>query len=155
MAVRYVRIGQHPDYRDEVRGTLAEILAAPANPGAFAVPDDVTGCFLEMGADGKWAGPSVGNLTQAQADALVSSGAMASVAVGTQGTVDSSQVYYGVGNRWVYTHVSDNATSDALMLFGDSIIAQGLSYGSSPGGYGTYTKRTLSSIEAQMQRALG
>ena len=84
MAERYVRIGQYPDYRDEVRGTLAEILASTANPGTYAAPEDVAGCTLEMGADGLWTGASVGTLTQVQADALVASGVLASVKTGTR-----------------------------------------------------------------------
>jgi hypothetical protein len=85
MAARYVRIGQHPDYRDELRVTLSEILSSPnVNPGTFAVPEDVTGCFLEMGLDGKWAGPSVGNLTQAQADTIP----VDMLTIGTQAVID-------------------------------------------------------------------
>lgn len=62
MAARYVEIGQHPDIRRELRGTLAEVLTAPSpNPGTFAMPEDVPGCFLEMGLDGLWTGASVGS----------------------------------------------------------------------------------------------
>ena len=99
MAARYVRIGQYPDYRDEIRGKLSEILASTANPGTYAAPEDVAGCTLEMGADGLWTG-NVGTLTQVQADALVASGAMASVKVGTPGNVAGALVRYG-GARWV------------------------------------------------------
>ena len=100
MAARYVRIGQYPDYRDEIRGTLAEILASTANPGTYAAPEDVAGCTLEMGADGLWTGASVGTLTRVQADALVASGAMATVKVGTPGNV-SGVLYSWSGSAWV------------------------------------------------------
>lgn len=56
MAARYVRIGQYPDYRDEIRGNLLEILASTANPGTYAAPEGVAGCTLEMGDDGLWTG---------------------------------------------------------------------------------------------------
>ena len=109
MAARYVRIGQYPDYRDEVRGTLAEILASTANPGTYAAPEDVAGCTLEMGADGLWTGASVGTLTQVQADALVASGAMAAVKAGTPGNVSgvpcswSGSALVAVANRYTAT----------------------------------------------------
>ena len=99
MAARYVRIGQYPDYRDEIRGKLSEILASTANPGTYAAPEDVAGCTLEMGADGKWTGASVGTLTQVQADALVASGAMATVKVGTPGNVAGVPYSWG-GAGW-------------------------------------------------------
>jgi hypothetical protein len=102
MTARYVEIGQYPDTRREVRGTLAEILVSTANPGTYAAPEDVTGTFLEMGTDGQWTGASVGTLTQVEADALVASGALASVKVGTPGTVAGTLVRYGgVGVGWI------------------------------------------------------
>ena len=97
MAARYVRIGQYPDYRDEIRGTLLEILASTANPGTYAAPEDVAGCTLEMGADGLWTGASVGTLTQVQADALVAAGAMGQVKAGTPGNVAGTLVRWGGG----------------------------------------------------------
>ena len=92
MAARYVRIGQHPDYRDEIRGTLAEILASTANPGTYAAPEDVTGTYLEMGSDGLWTGASVGYLTKAQADAILAAqGVKATLKVGVPAQVDGVQ----------------------------------------------------------------
>ena len=102
MAARYVRIGQYPDYRDEIRGTLAEILASTANPGTYAAPEDVAGCTLEMGADGLWTGASVGTLTQVQADSLVASGALANLATGaTYRDTSGTQYTYSAGVGWV------------------------------------------------------
>ena len=107
MAVRYVEIGQYPDVRREVRGNLSEILVATANPGTYAAPEDVTGTFLEMGTDGLWTGASVGALTQAQADALYASGALANLATGvtyrepingTQYTYDGEEVGWRLTN---------------------------------------------------------
>lgn len=104
MAARYVRIGQHPDYRDEIRGTLSEILASTANPGTYAAPEDVTGTFLEMGADGLWTGASVGYLTKAQADAIkAAQGVQATLKVGVPAQVDGGPVTWrGAGSGgWV------------------------------------------------------
>lgn len=102
MAARYVRIGQHPDYRDEIRGTLSEILASTANPGTYAAPEDVTGTFLEMGADGLWTGASVGYLTKAQADAvLAAQGVKATLKVGVPAQVDGGPVTWrGAVDGW-------------------------------------------------------
>ena len=72
MAVRYVTIGQYPDVRIECRGKIAEILQEQANPGTYASPEDVTGCTLEMGTDGFWAG-NLGAITANMAQALPTS----------------------------------------------------------------------------------
>ena len=72
MAVRYVTIGQYPDVRIECRGKIAEILQEQANPGTYACPEDVTGCTLEMGTDGFWAG-NLGTITTIVAQALPTS----------------------------------------------------------------------------------
>ena len=103
MAVRYVEIGQHPDIRRELRGTLAEVLTAPSpNPGTFAMPEDVAGCFLEMGLDGKWTGASVGTMPKATADALYASGALANLATGAtyRDTSGTSYSYQGAEVGW-------------------------------------------------------
>lgn len=128
MAARHVLIGQYPDYRDEIRGTLLEILASTANPGTYAVPEDVAGCTLEMGADGLWTGASVGTLTQAQADALVASGAMAKVKAGTPGTIGENGVLWnGVGvvssGNLVFT---DSAAATAWATANPSLVYDGL-----------------------------
>ena len=61
---------------------IAALLAQPCRAGVRAVPNDVTGCFLEMGADGKWAGPSVGSFpSRADLDALPAE-ALAALSVG-------------------------------------------------------------------------
>lgn len=122
MAVRYVEIGQYPDVRREVRGALAEILVSTANPGTYAAPEDVTGTFLEMGADGKWYGASVGALTQAQADALYASGAMATVKVGTPGNV-SGVPYSWSGTAWVAVANGLPATPGA-MGYGSKLLTR-------------------------------
>ena len=115
MAARYVRIGQYPDYRDEVRGTLTEILASTANPGTYAAPEDVAGCTLEMGADGKWVG-TLGSLPKATADALYASGALANLATGTPGNVAGALVRYGgAGVGWVSTAPTVAAKSARLL----------------------------------------
>ena len=83
-------------------GTLQEILSGTGIAAKVrALPNDVAGCTLEMGADGLWTG-NLGTLTQAQADALVASGALATVKVGTPGTVGVTLVRYGgAGVGWV------------------------------------------------------
>lgn len=99
MAARYVTIGQFPDVRIELRGRLSEILAeSGANPGTYACPEDVVGCFLEMGADGKWAGASVGTFSSfAELDALPKGG----LAVGAQATANGvPYTYQGGGAGW-------------------------------------------------------
>lgn len=68
-------------------------------PGVKAEPDDITGTSLEMGADGLWAGASVGTLTQVQADALVSSGAMGKVQIGTPAEIDGKHARW-TGTAW-------------------------------------------------------
>ena len=81
-------------------GTLQEILAGTGIAAKVrALPNDVAGCTLEMGADGKWVG-TLGSLSKATADALVASGAMASVAVGTPGNIAGVHVVYGPGVGW-------------------------------------------------------
>ena len=101
MAARYVRIGQYPDYRDEIRGTLLEILASTANPGTYAAPEDVAGCTLEMGADGKWVG-TLGSLSKATADALYASGALVNLATGaTYRDTSGTQYTYSAGAGWM------------------------------------------------------
>ena len=92
MAVRYVEIGQYPDVRREVRGNLSEILVATANPGTYAAPEDVTGCFLEMGTDGKWDGASVGSFGSfEELNALP----VAYLAFGTRASDNGVQYTYG------------------------------------------------------------
>ena len=105
MAARYVRIGQYPDYRDEIRGTLLEILASTANPGTYAAPEDVAGCTLEMGADGLWTG-NLGTLTQAQADALVAADVMGNVKAGTLGTTAGTLVHWDGLGWWAVSGIS-------------------------------------------------
>ena len=102
MAVRYVEIGQYPDARREVRGNLSEILVAAANPGTYAAPEDVTGCFLEMGAKGgKWYG-DLGTMPKATADALYASGALVNLATGaTYRDTSGTQYTYSAGAGWV------------------------------------------------------
>lgn len=122
MAARYVRIGQHPDYRDEIRGTLSEILASTANPGTYAAPEDVTGTYLEMGADGLWTGATLGALTQVQADALVALGAMGKVQPGTRATVGTSEVVWR-GGAWLLAKKTQNTfahANRAISVYGGS-----------------------------------
>ena len=130
MAARYVRIGQYPDYRDEIRGTLAEILASTANPGTYAAPEDVAGCTLEMGADGLWTG-SLGTLTQAQADALVAAGVMGNVRAGTPAEID------GVHVRWTGTAVVGVLDVSGNILTNQSSASLGAEKLSSTWGLGT------------------
>ena len=107
MAVRYVEIGQYPDVRREVRGTLAEILVSTANPGTYAAPEDVTGCFLEMGADGKWDGASVGSFgSVGELNALPT----AYLALGARASVLGVQYTYGAGG-WVALQQTTKATN--------------------------------------------
>ena len=81
--------------------SLVEILSATKIPtGIRARPFDVAGCTLEMGADGLWTGASVGTLTKEQGDALVASGVMGNVKVGTPGTVEGSLMRWD-GLAWV------------------------------------------------------
>ena len=117
MAARYVRIGQYPDYRDEVRGTLAEILASTANPGTYAAPEDVAGCTLEMGADGKWVG-TLGSLSKATTDALYASGALANLATGaTYRDTSGTQYTYSAGAGWVLESSRDQFLANAYDTF--------------------------------------
>ena len=131
MAERYVRIGQYPDYRDEVRGTLAEILASTANPGTYAAPEDVAGCTLEMGADGKWVG-TLGSLSKATADALYASGALANLATGaTYRDTSGQQVTWGgAGVGWVTLSCAmttkQTIVDGAVFNYGDQL--SGISY---------------------------
>ena len=138
MAARYVRIGQYPDYRDEVRGTLAEILASTANPGTYAAPEDVAGCTLEMGADGKWVG-TLGSLSKATADALYSSGALANLATGaTYRDTSGTQYAYSAGWGWVgVSNVSGNILTNQSAA---SLDAENLSatWGLGAGWSGTF-----------------
>ena len=122
MAARYVRIGQYPDYRDEIRGTLLEILASTANPGTKASPNDVAGCTLEMGADGKWYG-DLGTMPKATADALYASGALANLATGaTYRDTSGTQYTYSTGAGWVADPQINQFHAGDISLFGNSII---------------------------------
>ena len=109
--MNYRSLGNGINGAVECIDTLANILALTLGTsvtqttvpvGSKARPTDVAGCTLEMGADGLWTGASVGTLTQVQADALVASGAMATVKAGTPGNVAGTLVCYGgVGVGWV------------------------------------------------------
>ena len=84
-------------------GILQEILAATnIIAGSRALPNDVAGCTLEMGADGKWVG-TLGSLPKATADALYASGALANLATGAtyRDTSGTQYTYGGAGAGWV------------------------------------------------------
>ena len=118
MAVRYVEIGQYPDVRREVRGNLSEILVATANPGAYATPEDVTGTFLEMGADGKWDGASVGSFGSIdELNALPT----AYLATGARASVNGIQYTYGTAG-WVKAG-GKSYGKNIIAVLGDSIAA--------------------------------
>ena len=124
MAARYVRVGNFPDFRDELRGTIAEILATPtANDNVYGCPDDVAGASLEA-KGGKWYG-SLGVLTAAQwagiYTANIGPGATAKV-VDASGNVTSYEaVSSGGAVQWL-TDVNPTRLSRFLRLatFGDS-----------------------------------
>lgn len=103
MTARYVTIGQFPDVRIELRGKLSEILVSTANPGTFAMPEDVPGCFLEMGLDGKWTGASVGSFGSIEElNALPTT----YLAIGARASVLGVQYTYGVGG-WANDHTDE------------------------------------------------
>lgn len=106
----------------KISGSLAYILAQTnVKQGTKALPNDVAGCTLEMGADGLWTGASVGTLTQVQADALVASGALASVKVGTPGTVEGSLMHWD-GSAWVVVGGASTGFSTSGMMSANAYV---------------------------------
>ena len=106
MAARYVRIGNYPDYRDELRGTLAEILATGnANDDTYAAPSDVAGCTLEA-KGGKWYG-HLGSLTSAQYAAISGS-------LGNLGAGSTAKAVDAFGNVTNYDFVQTGGTISAV-----------------------------------------
>ena len=95
-------------------GTLQEILAGTGIAAKVrALPNDVAGCTLEMGADGKWVG-TLGSLSEATADALYASGALANLATGaTYRDTNGTQHTYSAGAGWINMNLA-YAPSTAL-----------------------------------------
>jgi len=80
-------------------GTLQEILAGTGIAAKVrALPNDVAGCTLEMGADGLWTGASVGSFGSVdELNALPT----AYLATGARASVNGVQyVYRGAGVGW-------------------------------------------------------
>lgn len=102
-------------------GTLQEILAGTGIAAKVrALPEDVAGCTLEMGADGRWVG-TLGSLSKAAADALYASGALANLATGaTYRDTSGTQYTYSAGAGWV--DMANRWDGDNLLVIGDSRV---------------------------------
>ena len=102
-------------------GTLQEILAGTGIAAKVrALPEDVAGCTLEMGADGKWTG-TLGSLSKATADALYASGALANLATGaTYRDTSGTQYTYSAGAGWVGANPTKLDRYLRIATFGDS-----------------------------------
>ena len=134
MAARYVRIGQYPDYRDEIRGTLLEILASTANPGTYAAPEDVAGCTLEMGADGKWVG-CLGVFASDTAMAAATGGNYVNLSISGVTAITATITMVWSGTAWVSVGVSVNQ----LNRYGYAMVGDSLSAASGNGGWYDFT----------------
>lgn len=106
-------------------GTLQEILAGTGIAAKVrALPNDVAGCTLEMGADGKWYG-DLGTMSKATADALVASGALVNLATGTTyRDTNGTQYTYGragwvAANRTLLDRIM---RGESLYAYGDSLV---------------------------------
>lgn len=116
-------------------GTLQEILAGTGIAAKVrALPNDVAGCTLEMGADGLWAG-NLGTLTQAQADALVAAGVMASVKAGASAQVDGGPVTWrgAAAGGWVSSESNPGAARFGLPMFNAAVKPRLFVYADSNG----------------------
>lgn len=135
MATRTIRIGNYPDYRDEIRGTLSEILALPmsqVNRGTFANPEDVEGCTLEMSPVG-WKGSLGAFASEAERDTLTGGNTGSLYASGVTASVSGGPVTWqgAAGGGWV-PHGNVSARH-SISIVGDSIAA----YGQSSTGFPT------------------
>lgn len=86
-------------------GTLQEILAGTGIAAKVrALPNDVAGCTLEMGADGKWVG-TLGTMSKAPEATKASAVALANLATGAtyHDTSSTQYTYGGTGAGWVCT----------------------------------------------------
>ena len=106
-------------------GTLQEILAGTGIAAKVrALPNDVAGCTLEMGADGKWVG-TLGSLSKATADALYASGALANLATGATYREPINGVPYswgGAGVGWIGPRAYTGLPAGPVARLGDSIV---------------------------------